>query len=398
MRRVLVLLLLAALPAPAFGQARVLQRRLVEGLLRVQDVVAQTFARSLPLPSASAGVQYAFDPVTGNFQREPATFGQVYLDRASPLGARRLNLSVSYAYVELDTLDGKDADDLRDPTPIPVRGLAAALRFTRFGARAAVHQVLLSATYGLTDDLEASVALPLAYSDLHLGATLDAAGVQADTGTLLFLQTSAQDNSYPFGPGDLQLRAKYRFLDTAPVDVATGLLLRVPTGDDVDLQGIGVLEVAPSLLASTRVWEPASWARLQAHANAAAGFDTEDVENTEIRWALGLDWSVTERLTAAVALLARHPLARVAPAGGLAFDRCTGATLEECATRRDVRRGRAELFGLSPDRVDYWDLSLGGRGGLWRDTVFGFVNVVVPLNDGFVRTEPIPIVGVEATF
>jgi hypothetical protein len=42
-------------------------------------------------------------------------------------------------------------------------------------------------------------------------------------------------------------------------------------------------------------------------------------------------------------------------------------------------------------------LSIGGRAGLWRDTVFGFVNVAIPLNDAFVRTAPIPMIGLEVT-
>jgi hypothetical protein len=63
-----------------------------------------------------------------------------------------------------------------------------------------------------------------------------------------------------------------------------------------------------------------------------------------------------------------------------------------------VRGGTAPLFGLSGARPDYYDLSIGGRGSVWRDTVFAFVNVVLSLNDGFVRTDPIPAIGVEATF
>ena len=35
---------------------------------------------------------------------------------------------------------------------------------------------------------------------------------------------------------------------------------------------------------------------------------------------------------------------------------------------------------------------------LWRDTLIGFVNAIVPLNaDGF-RSDVIPLVGIEATF
>jgi hypothetical protein len=47
---------------------------------------------------------------------------------------------------------------------------------------------------------------------------------------------------------------------------------------------------------------------------------------------------------------------------------------------------------------DYYDLSIGGRIDLWRDTIIGFVNAIVPLNrDGF-RSDVIPLAGIEAAF
>ena len=97
-------------------------------------------------------------------------------------------------------------------------------------------------------------------------------------------------------------------------------------------------------------------------------------------------------------MLGRNQFARVAPAGFFDFPRCQTQNLLLCATDQSVRGGTSPLFGLSGGRPDYYDISIGGRGAVWRDTVFAFVNVVVPLNDGFVRTEPIPLVGVEATF
>ena len=387
--------LLVAGSTVAHGQS--LQSRLVNVANLLEDTVAATFARSVPVAAASAGVQYAFDPATGNFQRSPATFGQVYLDRADPLGKGRVNVSASYSYLELDTLDGMPADDLRDPTPIPLQGRAAAINVPHFRVWAAVHQWLLALSYGVTDDLEASIALPLLYSDLRVSLQTGAAALLT-TGELVQARQNIDDPSYPFGPGDVLLRAKYRFFESHPANVATGLSIRIPTGDEQDLQGTGFLEVAPAVLATTRVFEPASWARLQGHFNAAVGFDTDDVSASEIRWGLGADWGITEDATAAIAILARHPLARVAPAGAFTFNRCTGVGLVRCATERDVRRGSAPFLGLDTGRFDYYDFSIGGRGEVWRDTVFGFVNVIVPLNDGFVRTEPIPIAGIEATF
>jgi len=379
------------------ADAQTLQARLVNVATLLEDTVAATFARSVPVPSASAGVQYSFDPATGNFQRSPATFGQVYLDRADPLGKGRVNLSASYSYIELDTLDGIPADDMKDPTPIPLQGRAAAINFPHFRVWAAVHQVLLALSYGVTDDLEASIALPLMYSDLRVRLDSGAAALLT-TGELVQGRQHVDDPSYPFGPGDLLLRAKYRVFESRPANLATGLSIRIPTGDEQNLQGTGFLEVAPAVLATTRVFEAAPWARFQGHFNAAVGFDTDDVSSSEIRWGLGADWGITENATAAVAVLARHPLARVAPAGAFTFNRCTGVGLVRCAAERDVRRGSAPFLGLDTGRFDYYDFSIGGRGELWRDTVFGFINLIVPLNDGFVRTEPIPIAGIEATF
>src|SRR5262245_44849108 len=89
---------LALTPFPACAQEVLV---LIEDALElVGTAVERSFARALPLPAPSAGVSYSFDAKTGTFQRDPATYGQVYLERADPLGARRLNLSFFYQYVE----------------------------------------------------------------------------------------------------------------------------------------------------------------------------------------------------------------------------------------------------------------------------------------------------------
>lgn len=389
---VLVVLLFAA---PAFAQN--VARRLDAAVQLVEGVLAESFARSLPLPSASAGVSYAFDPVTGNFQREPVTFGQIYLDRADPLGARRWNVSFAYTYTRLDALDGHDAEDLRDPDPIPVRGKQLAIAFPRLAIDAAVHQFLFSGTYGVTENLDVSLAIPIAYSDLAVAADFRVGGVSATTGAYFQRPFDVSGHEGPVGVGDVMLRAKYRVLETRPADVAGALFLRLPSGSQDDLQGIGFVEVAPTLLVSTRRFEPRRWARLQGHLNASVGFNAEDVADSQAQWGVGLDWGVGDAVTFAVAVLGRNQFARVAPPGFFVFPRCQ-STLRTCATSQLARNGSAPLFGLSSGRPDYYDVSVGGRAGVWRDTVFLFANVAIPLNDGFVRTDPIPLVGVEATF
>jgi hypothetical protein len=390
---VVLLVLLVASPALAQNVAQ----RLDAALRQVQGVLGESFARSLPMPSASAGVSYAFDPVTGNFQREPATFGQIYLDRADPLGKGRWNVSFAYTYTRLDALDGHDADDLHDTDPIPVRGKQLALLFERLRIDAAVHQFLFSGTYGVTENLEVSLAIPFAYSDITVDARLRAGGVSAATNQYFEQPLATHDHEGPVGVGDVMLRAKYRLLESRWADVAGGLFLRLPSGSQEALQGVGFVEVAPTLLVSTRQFEPQPWARLQGHLNVAVGFDAEDVDQSEARWGIGLDWGIADSVTASLAFLGRNQFARVAPPGFFDFPRCQ-TTLRTCATSQIARNGSGPLFGLSSGRPDYYDVSIGGRAGVWRDTIFAFANVVVPLNDGFVRTDPIPLVGIEGTF
>lgn len=390
---VLLALLLVAAPARAQNVAD----RIDATLSQVQDVLGESFARSLPLPSASAGVSYAFDPVTGNFQRSPATFGQIYLDRADPLGKGRWNVAFAYTYTRLDAIDGHDADDLRNTDPIPVRGKQLAIAFPRLSVDAAVHQFLFSGTYGVTDDLDVSLAVPIAYSTLTVDAALRVGGVSAATEQYFERSFHTHDHQGPVGVGDVMLRGKYRVLETRNVDVAGGLFLRLPSGSQKDLQGVGFVEVAPTVLLSTRLFEPRPWARLQGHLNAAVGFNADDVDASEARWGVGLDWGLADSVTASVAVLGRNQFARVAPPGFFVFPRCQ-TTLRTCATSQIARNSSAPIFGLESIRPDYYDVSIGGRAGVWRDTIFAFANVVIPLNDGFVRTDPIPLVGIEATF
>ena len=49
--------------------------------------------------------------------------------------------------------------------------------------------------------------------------------------------------------------------------------------------------------------------------------------------------------------------------------------LVTCAADPTVRE--QQLYGLAGDRPDYYTFSIGGRGALWRDTLFAFANVAI---------------------
>ncbi|TMB49211.1 MAG: hypothetical protein E6J60_13345 [Deltaproteobacteria bacterium] len=85
-----------------------------------------------------------------------------------------------------------------------------------------------------------------------------------------------------------------------------------------------------------------------------------------------------------IAFLARHPFERIGKPGFLDVPRANGPP--------------SPLFGLQLDRPNFYDLSIGGRVALWRDTLVAFANVIVPLNADGLRASAIPLAGLEATF
>lgn len=376
-----LLLVLIVVGVPAASRADVLE----DIGNRLTSATAEAFVRSYPLIAASAGVTYRFDPLTGAFEREAAMIGQLFLERAEPIGRGRWNIGVSYQRVALDSIEGKNADALSDPTPIllvdenlePV----ALATFDRLSIEAVTHVTTFSVTYGVSDAADLNLTVPVIVSDLHTEVT--ASVFNLISGELA--SNTVRDSETSAGVGDVILRGRYRLLDLNPVKAAAGLVLRFPSGDADSLRGTGVYEVTPMLYVSTGTWRPASWTRLAAYLNGGVDLVADDVDASEGRWGVGLDVGITDGGTLGLAVLGRHPFKRLAPPGFFDVVRVLpGPTL-----------GVAPLFGIQGDRPDYYDFSVGGRVNLWRDTVIGFANAIIPLNDAGIRTGVIPLAGVE---
>ena len=348
----------------------------------VGDALADSIGHTLPITAASAGVTFSFNKATHAWERETDILGQLYLERPRPLGRGKLNLSVSYQWVRIDTVDGQDLDRLSD-TRFPIVDPKNGRLFTlpRFGLELETHQVTTSVTYGATDNLDLNLTIPVLYSRFGVN------GILRDVAT--GQEQRARVRSSKVGPGDLFLRGKYRLLHGAWGDLAAGLVLRAPAGNQDNFQGTGTWEPAPMLYAATPSLSLGHGVGLQAYANGGVELNGSAVDQSAGRFGLGLDCAVKERFTAAVAFLGREPFEGIAPPGF--FD----------VARVDPRTGQrftAPVLGLERERASTYDLSLGGRVDLWRDTVFGFANVILPLNrDGF-RSDVIPLVGVEAAF
>src|SRR5438128_8415228 len=230
------------------------------------EALGESIGRALPVTSASPGVVYTFDFATGAPKRETEVLGQLFLERADTVGRQRWNLGLSYQHVKIDTFNGADIGELRD-TRLPIA--PSRLTIPLFDIDLETHELTGTATYGVTDDLDLNLTVPLLYSEFGLRS--------------VFRFPSRVDRppavrATKLGVGDIFLRGKYRLLSSDLAHLAFGVVLRVPSGDKENFQGTGDLELAPPLYASTRAFHPAHWLAFQAYLNAGPNFDVDAVD------------------------------------------------------------------------------------------------------------------------
>jgi Putative MetA-pathway of phenol degradation len=376
------LVVLMLLPLTAYGGITgVLEnprfRRL--GLGPIAPALANTVASTYPVGSASSGVNYEYDPTLDALVRQPGTAGPIIGERAETIGKGRFNLSAAFSYVHLTSINGDDLDSLVNRPrvngqtlifPVPKGIHLADGRFTTFlpvhvVADLDVRAYILSpsVTYGVTPHLDVNVTLPLLRTSL--GAT-----THTQVPDPRFPQFALPPGeSFPtdvrslsdaaVGIGDLLVRAKYVLLRSDYVDVAAGLGLSLPTGDQDDLQGTGTTRLQPTLILS-HVFA----GRFEPLLDLGMDCDANDVSRSVVRWAIGGTYQALEQLSVSIVFLGRNELA---------------AQSDPIPTP----------FFFQVERNDIYDASVGLR---WRFADSGFVslNALVPLNEDGLRPDAIP--------
>jgi hypothetical protein len=356
------------------------------------DALADTAARNLPIVAASAGFTYRYNPQLEVFERTSDTLGPIFLERPDTLGQGKFNVNVSYQYVRLNQLDGEDTSSLEAPDPIVVRQTDATgtlLGFTanrlRYDFDLVSHIVGLSFTYGVLDDLDVNILLPIIHTQFDVTAQTQRLFVAETSGPFLpapgpVLTGSA--NGDKTGVGDILLRAKYQLPRWERWRSALGLQLRLPSGNKDNFQGTGTFEASPFFYASTLLWE-----RVEPHANLGLDLRADDVAESEARYGLGVDVDVTRRIGVALAFLGRSQFSGTASASETDFLHLTPTGVAP-----------KPLLGVEFGRKDFFDLSFGTRFVVWRQLMV-FVNGIYALNnDGFRNDSVIPTAGVEGTF
>ena len=354
----------------------------------IGDALANTVASSYPVASASSSVVYVYNPRLETFERRTRVLGPIIGERAETVGADEVNFALTYSYVRLTQINGQDLDSLQSaPTingrvisfPVPNGVTLADGRFTNFlpvsvNADLEVEAQIVTPgfTYGVTPNLDINVTFPLIRTYLRTKVTQEVPDPRLPAFALPpgdprggTLTTPTSESS--FGIGDVLMRAKYVFHRGTPLDVAAGLGLSLPSGDEEDLQGTGDTRVQPSLIVSRLFAE-----RIEPLLNIGFDINANDVERTIFRWAVGATGQIFGPVTGAVVFLGRNELSR--------------------------QTDRIESpFFFQIERNDIYDVAIGFRYLFWRNAVLS-ANVLVPLNDDGLRADVIPTAQLEYLF
>src|SRR5580693_3138084 len=271
-------------------------------------------ASQLPSASPSSGITFVYDPALKTFA--PSTdesLGPIVGDRATTIGRRKLFLGFSYQYFNFGSIDGQSLSNIptvlqHQPFPVPnaqnipscdnqtalttANGYAGDPCFVRDFIQTSnnidltIHQYTIYATYGITNRLDFSVAIPIL--NVQMAVTSQAtivpnsvapasAGAPGNvwhsfnpTNPVLTSQCASQvpclnakfsDSGGATGIGDVVLRGKYTVYNGERLAVAAGVDVRLPTGDELNFLGSGATGVKPFGVVSYR-------ARISPHAEA----------------------------------------------------------------------------------------------------------------------------------
>ncbi len=311
-------------PSPFFIQETRFQASSLQGL----DQLNTQLTSAIGVPSFNSSVTgFTFDIERGIPVRSTESLGPLLTERATTLGARKLDVTFTYTRVNFTKLEGKDLNNLdlifrrndANETCDPSSPLCLARRDiirAKLSVDLTEDIFALIGTYGLTSEWDVGLVVPVTHIRLIAkahAAIFDQFGNPSGTkiGDLPIhrfgpnsTQPDASGGGDETGLGDIILRTKYNFLrnyDGLIPDLAFLVEMKLPTGDEQRLLGTGGTNLTGLLVASKTYGR---W--FTPHINLGYEIDTKDTRQNTIRYALGFDARLLSELTFGADVIGRH--------------------------------------------------------------------------------------------
>ena len=290
---------------------------------------------NFPLGSSTGGFTYSFDEGSGVYTRNTASFGPAFTERAMTVGRRKLSLGFNYQHSSFDTFAGEDLRDgsiafylphtdccsaAAPPPSAQNPGFESDVMQADLRLQATTDTFAVFANYGLTDRFDVGVAVPFTRVDLeadihaHILRLSSAAADSARVHTFVEGQDVSErtftSTGTATGIGDVIIRTKYNVLRSPRAGVSAALDLRLPTGDEKELLGVGTTQAKFFAILS------ATTGRLSPHVNVgftksgdAPRRETLVFEplgvSDEFSFSGGAEWVAHPRLTVLADVLGR---------------------------------------------------------------------------------------------
>jgi hypothetical protein len=277
----------------------------------------------IPLASPASGIIFTTDPTLHVPVPSDQSLGPILTQRAETIGRHKVYMAVTYQYFLLQDADGHGLKSLPavfllSSNNTPSNPDTVAIANSRIDLK--VHQWVGYVTYGITNRIDVSAAVPLLRVDMRY--TVNEQLFKSD-GTVVpvcgagvtppcvpsnpFPKSNAQEST---GIGDVVLAAKATLWKMKHGGLALGGEFRLPSGDAQNFLGSGTIGVKPFMAFTYS-------GRVSPHLNVGyqANGKTELVVTgagkkgrlpNRLIYSAGADWRLTRRITVAADVLAQR--------------------------------------------------------------------------------------------
>jgi hypothetical protein len=389
----------------------------------------------LPLASPASGFSYRFDPATGTYEQLRESFGPVLTERAETIGRHKFYFGATFQRFRFDKLDGVPLHNLpavftHQQTNTPPSPFESQFISTSNSIDLKVNQFTIFGTFGVTNHIDVSVAVPLiqiglnATSNATIVRTVNTEPVQGfahyfdpanPAGSLthtysnnqfspdIYTNSAKTGNLYwdpsrhsAAGVGDVVVRVKGNVYRNERMSLALLADLRFPTGDERNFLGSGAFGVKPFAAMSIHT------GRLTPHVNLGYQWNGSSLLAGDILTgskaklpgfgfiSAGTDLGISRRLTLAADYIGQELIN--AP-------RIKSAIYQ--SSLPIVSTGNVASFDtINPNVKETYNQSNAAFG--FKYNAFGRLlvsgNLLVALNDGGLRARLAPLVGLSYSF
>ena len=350
----------------------------------------------LPLATPASGVIYTYNPQNNVSVPSNETFGPILTQRAETIGRHKYYLAFTYQYFRFEDIDKVGLKDV----PIVLQ-TSNGLTFTATNNRIDLNanQYAGYFTFGLTDSIDVSVAVPI----LNINERITTSGVEygllssGSVGTGVINGNSCSTAGSATGVGDVTLAAKgwlwkmHRHGGQSG-GLSAGAELRLPTGNSSNFLGAGTIGFRPFVV-FTYGGHFAPHANLSYEVNGNTNLVTDSEGRyqqlpSRLIYSGGVDWSITKRLTVAADVIAQ----RIFDAQRVGVTTYSADFIVPPLTYRSI----LPINDASYNRVD-------GSGGFKfkpfsSNSMLITGNLLVKLNQAGLRTRLTPLGGLSLSF